>query len=115
MAEAASNLNKIEHIVVLMLENRSFDHMLGYLSLAGRTDVDGLKAEFRNSHDGVDYPVHHLTRTKFTSFEDPDHSGAAVDEQIGGGKMDGFVSSFAKQLLHKNAKDGDVSLVMGYY
>ena len=24
---------KIDHIVVLMIENRSFDHMLGYLSL----------------------------------------------------------------------------------
>jgi len=37
------NLQKIEHIVVLMLENRSFDHMLGYLSLeGGRDDVDGL-------------------------------------------------------------------------
>ncbi|MFB3148801.1 MAG: alkaline phosphatase family protein, partial [Thermodesulfobacteriota bacterium] len=38
-----NNLNKIKHIVVLMLENRSFDHMLGYLSLKkGRTNVDGL-------------------------------------------------------------------------
>ena len=27
----ASNLDKIEHIVVLMLENRSFDNMLGWL------------------------------------------------------------------------------------
>ena len=30
-AGAASQLGAIEHIVVLMLENRSFDHMLGYL------------------------------------------------------------------------------------
>jgi phospholipase C len=43
--ETLPNLDKIEHIVVLMLENRSFDHMLGYLSLeAGRSDVDGLKS-----------------------------------------------------------------------
>jgi phospholipase C len=42
---AASNgLERIEHIVVLMLENRSFDHTLGYLSLEGaRDDVDGLR------------------------------------------------------------------------
>ena len=39
------NLSKIEHIVVLTMENRSFDHMIGYLSLpsdtggAGRDDV----------------------------------------------------------------------------
>ena len=44
-----ANLGKIDHIVVLMLENRSFDHMLGYLTLeAGRTDVDGLKASMSN-------------------------------------------------------------------
>ena len=42
-----ANLGKIDHIVVLMLENRSFDHMLGNLSLeGGRGDVDGLRAEF---------------------------------------------------------------------
>ena len=27
-----NNLNKIDYIVILMMENRSFDHMLGYLS-----------------------------------------------------------------------------------
>jgi hypothetical protein len=27
------NLGKIDHVVVLMMENRSFDHMLGYLRL----------------------------------------------------------------------------------
>jgi phospholipase C len=40
-----ANLHKVSHIVVLMLENRSFDHMLGYLSLeGGRDDIDGLRA-----------------------------------------------------------------------
>ena len=32
----AANLGKIDHVVVVMLENRSFDHMLGYLSTGGR-------------------------------------------------------------------------------
>ncbi len=42
----ASSLDSIETIVVVVMENRSFDHMLGYLSLnafGGRNDVDGLK------------------------------------------------------------------------
>jgi glucosamine kinase len=34
--QGGDNLAKIEHVVVMMLENRSFDHMLGYLSLTGR-------------------------------------------------------------------------------
>jgi phospholipase C len=28
---AENGLSSVEHIVVLMLENRSFDHMLGFL------------------------------------------------------------------------------------
>ena len=52
------NLGKIDHIVVIMMENRSFDQMLGYLSLPkngnngrngrGRRDVDGLKGNETN-------------------------------------------------------------------
>ena len=32
---------EIEHVVVLMMENRSFDHMLGWLQEPGY-DIDGL-------------------------------------------------------------------------
>jgi phospholipase C len=67
-----ANLRKIDHIVVLMLENRSFDHMLGYLTLeAGRTDVDGLKASMSNMYRGKKYKVRHLQRTALTKDEDP--------------------------------------------
>ena len=77
----SANLAKIEHVVVLMLENRSFDHMLGYLSLeGGRTDVDGLRPEFANTHDGHRYPVHHLGTTAIAA--DPDHSADAVDPEL---------------------------------
>src|SRR5204863_6729930 len=71
--EAASRLAQIEHVVVMMLENRSFDHMLGYLSLPaaaggrGRSDVDGLRGPEVNfnEHAGQRYPIHHLDRTEF--------------------------------------------------
>src|SRR6185295_8716201 len=43
-------LANIDHIVVLMMENRSFDHMLGYLSKdGGRVDVDGLRDGLKNT------------------------------------------------------------------
>jgi phospholipase C len=46
-----SGLKEINHIVVLMLENRSFDHMLGYLRLkAKRADVDGLTGNETNEY-----------------------------------------------------------------
>src|SRR5580700_7003022 len=41
------DLSSIKTIVVVMMENRSFDHMLGYLSLPpfSRTNVNGLSAD----------------------------------------------------------------------
>jgi phospholipase C len=40
----SSALAQIKHIVVLMMENRSFDHMLGYLGLPGGLEgIDGLQ------------------------------------------------------------------------
>ena len=80
-----------------MLENRSFDHMLGYLSLEdGRTDIDGLKAGMSNSHSGKNYAIRHLQRTALTKPEDPCHGGACIAEQIANGMMSGFVNNFVK-------------------
>src|SRR5215469_3467229 len=97
---SAVNLAKVDHIVVLMLENRSFDHMLGYLSLeGGRGDIDGLRPAFSNEHDGRAYPIHHLDTTVIT--DDPDHCADAVDLQVAGGTMGGFVASYAKTLADR--------------
>ena len=107
-------LDKIDHVVVMMLENRSFDHMLGYLSLAGRRpDIDGLRPEFANSWQGCSYPVHHLATTALEM--DPDHSSAAIDQQIAGGAMSGFVAAAAAILAERGVADGDPACVMGYY
>ena len=109
-----ATLQKIDHIVVLMLENRSFDHMLGYLSLeGGRDDVDGLRDEFANDHDGRRYPVRHLETTAIP--DDPDHSASSVDLQVGGGAMNGFVASYADTLSRRGVQDGDPGAVIGYY
>jgi hypothetical protein len=45
VGQARDNLQKIEHFIVLMLENRSFDQMLDYLEFEefGSHDLDGLK------------------------------------------------------------------------
>jgi phospholipase C len=112
--QAQTNLEKIEHLVVLMLENRSFDHMLGYLSLDGtRPDIDGLHPGLGNEYQGRTYPVHHLDSTALEM--DPDHSGAAIDEQVAGGTMGGFVANAAATLASRGVQDGDPSCVMGYY
>jgi phospholipase C len=124
---AAVRLKQIDHLVVVMLENRSFDHMLGYLSLPpelggrGRGAVDGLTgpAANVNSYDGAEYPIHHLSQTAFKGeAEDPDHSGRSVDEQLAEGGA-GFVENFARISRARAAKLGvpvpEAGLVMGYY
>ncbi|MGH9120362.1 MAG: alkaline phosphatase family protein, partial [Acidimicrobiales bacterium] len=44
----ASGLEAIDHVVVLMLENRSFDHMLGYLDTAA-----GNKSPAGDAYEGL--------------------------------------------------------------
>jgi phospholipase C len=46
----------INHVVVLMLENRSFDSMLGRL-YPDRVDFDGLKGDESNEWDGRTFNV----------------------------------------------------------
>jgi phospholipase C len=124
---AAARLSQIEHIVVVMLENRSFDHMLGYLSLPaeeggkGRDDVDGLKGPQVNVNllDDKPYPIHHLDYTKFKDeTEDPDHSGASVDQQLAnnnGGFVENFAHISGQRAASAHEQPPDPGLVMGYY
>jgi hypothetical protein len=104
----AANLEKVDHVVVLMLENRSFDHMRGYLSLTGgRPEIDGLRPGLANEDQGRTYPVHHLAAT--TLEMDPDHSASAIDQQVADGNMSGFVASAAATLARRGVDDGDPS------
>ena len=120
--EAVERLRQVDHIVVLMLENRSFDHMLGYLSLeGGREDIDGLPGDFAqiNRHGRDTYEPQHLDRTRFsTEVEDPGHSGKDVREQLAHNNT-GFAANFAEHAAAYVAKHGgpmpDPGLVMGYY
>jgi phospholipase C len=124
---AATRLDQLEHVVVVMLENRSFDHMFGYLSLGAaegggeRSNIDGLRGptENVNSYENAEYPIHHLTEKVFKGeAEDPDHSGKSVQEQLADGG-NGFVANFAR-ISKERAQQlkvpvPEAGLVMGYY
>lgn len=80
----------IDTIIVVMMENRSFDHMLGGLTLAeGRTDVDGLTAAMSNpdaeGNAVSPYP------NEVGCLDDPPHSWEAGHAQYNDGANDGFV------------------------
>lgn len=76
-----------DHIVVVMMENRSFDHFLGWLPgadgvQAGLTYVDG---------EGVEHPTHRLAEYAACDMADPGHSYAAGKVQFNDGAADGFL------------------------
>jgi phospholipase C len=92
--DALARLRRIDTIVVLMLENRSFDHILGHLALGGqRRDIDGLTGRETNSAPGnVTVGVNPLVGTSF--LNDPAHDIDEVARQIAGGAMSGFLASY---------------------
>jgi phospholipase C len=113
VAAADDNLKKIDHIVVLMMENRSFDHMLGFLTLEqGRTDVDGPTRDMTNEYRGETYRVHRATSTKLVKAQDPCHSGWCVDEQLADDSA-GFVSNYMK--TRKGPLVGNPGVVMAVH
>jgi phospholipase C len=79
--------NGVEHVVILMMENRSFDHFLGWLPGAdGRTDLAFLAT------DGNVYPNYPLAPDyQGCGYSDPDHSWEGWLVQHNFGKMDGFL------------------------
>ncbi|MDI3465271.1 MAG: Phospholipase C [Nitrospira sp.] len=109
-------LANIDHIVVLMQENRSFDHMLGYLSLPyelggmNRKDVDGLKGGELNTLNGRIIPSFRLAAGDTIFSPGPPNDAAHAAVQINGGKMHGFVQAqadvFGPATAHR---------VMGYH
>jgi phospholipase C len=98
---------KIEHIVVLMMENRSFDHILGYLARENAA-IDGIvgndymnrdaSGEPHRTTDGAEYqgqliadPGHDVDDVYFQMFDVP------FDTPAGGPNMSGFAQSYEQQ------------------
>ena len=73
----------IEHVIVLVLENRSFDHMLGYLDHPD-PDFDGLVGHHYTNPPwrGRGEPVPTSPAAKRVVPVDPDHSHDAAMEQL---------------------------------
>jgi phospholipase C len=98
-------LDALKHIVVLMMENRSFDHMLGALK-ATNPQIDGITDQLSNPDTtGALVRPQPLAEFQGQLDPDPDHHFPAVDLQIFGGdtsagrqpNMQGFVKSYFNQ------------------
>ena len=102
--------DRVKHVFVLMLENRSFDHMLGFSQITGidavtgqPTATEGVDAS-RDQNcgpDGRQVPV--STSAEWALAHDPGHEFPDVREQLCGSggtypqiNNSGFVSNYAK-------------------
>jgi phospholipase C len=113
-----NQLSSIEHVVVLMLENRSFDHMLGFLyadvgnrSPSGQ-EFEGLTGDESNPDaTGKPVPVFQIKPTDKNAYfmpgSDPGEGYAATNSQLFGSNEapappvatnQGFVKDFAYTL-----------------
>jgi phospholipase C len=98
----------IKHVVILMKENRSFDHLLGELNAAGQPAVEGISAAFSNPDtSGTTVSPFELETTCVKS--NPGHQWDSMHAQVDNGAMDGFVTSAAET----TTTDGH--FVMGHY
>ena len=79
----------IDHIVVVMMENRSFDHYLGWLPGANGKQ-QGLSFVDRQWQTRQ---THHLTDFQGCAHPDPDHSYEGGRIQLNNGKCDGWLVS----------------------
>ena len=88
MLRAATS--KVKHIVVLMMENRSFDHFLGWLPNANGKQA-GLQYVDVN---GVSHATHDLAPDWVgCTYNDPDHSYDGGRIEVDNGLMDGFMKT----------------------
>lgn len=95
-----------DHVVVLMLENRSFDHLFGFLGKGEGVPPNAVN--YRKPGDASSTSFHVRRGGDFTAVgEGPSHSLKQTNEQLFGkthldpgttaadATLDGFVSSFA--------------------
>ncbi|HLI39809.1 MAG TPA: alkaline phosphatase family protein, partial [Streptosporangiaceae bacterium] len=129
---AAGNLAAVDHVVVLMLENRSFDHMLGFLytsegnvSPSGQA-YEGLTGSESNPDPGgkpvTVFPITPSTpNAYFMPGADPGEGYKATNSQLWGTAaapasgtvpaMSGFVTDFSYTIGWE--KSGNWSIVPG--
>jgi phospholipase C len=101
-------LAPVETIVVVMMENRSFDHYFGALALEEGASIDGLTGTESNPDlRGNDIAV--FPSDYYVVEEDPPHGWDSSREQWNNGANDGFVRAHQSD----GAQLGEV--VMGYH
>jgi phospholipase C len=99
----------VDHIVVLMQENRSFDHYLGRLHRQGQRKAEGEPARASNPDPTGGPDIRPFHQTQNCEVADLNHGWTGSHHEWNGGTMDGFTAA--------NAVGADPTgrRTMGYY
>ena len=82
--------NGLKHVIVVTMENRSFDHILGWLPGANGRQAGLLYKDLNE----VDHPTHPLAPDfQGCGFHDPDHSWDGGRVEYDGGLCDGWLKA----------------------
>jgi phospholipase C len=129
-----TGLDSVDHVILLMLENRSFDHLLGYLYPRSDT-FDGLDGtQCNRDAAGTEICVYPITPAEQNAYyyplANPAEGFVATNQQLfssatapadGQAANDGFVTSFADELanpahpLDPKLAGAQPSSIMGMY
>jgi phospholipase C len=85
---------KIDTLVYLMMENRSYDHVLGARSLLEGKPGDGLLSTMSNPDANGNPIAPFAAGVPTMCVPDPPHNWTAAHAQFNGGAMDGFVTQY---------------------
>jgi phospholipase C len=99
----------LDTIVVLMQENRSFDHYFGRLHFQGKRKSEGEPRDARNPDPGGGASVKAFHQRRYCEVADLDHSWNGTHREWNEGAMDGFTAA------NVDAADPNGSRTMGYY
>ena len=108
---ASELLTRYKKFVIVIMENRSFDHYFGHLSLSreeggeGNTKVNGFSTLAAHTNLDLNGNKVGIFRPQGHELGDIDHEWEACHDQFGGGTNDGFVRAHQKDLVRLN--DGD--------
>ncbi len=93
----------IEHVVVVMMENRSFDHMLGWLPGSRGRPGPALPRRL----DGTRHDTWHLDTFTGHGFHDPNHSYDGGRQEFNGGHCNGWLQTTNNDIYSIGYYTGD--------
>jgi phospholipase C len=122
------DLSLIKTVFIVMMENRSFDHLVGYLRLDSTawTNVEGLRSDsawqdhVASLYGGSKYPPFEATDPYDVMKGDPPHERDPIATQMGvpvNGiyPMNGFVANYVTAPGASAVFPGSLPPVMGYF